>query len=316
MTIVSVIISIYNNKKINLEILQAVIGSFLEQSVETEIIISEQNKIANKNIIKLCDKLKIKYIHSKPNSDGLSLKYNIGGIRNIGALNANSKYLYFTDADIILTNPQYFETLINYVKKHKNTFLIRPSFKRLAKNAVIPFVNDYNKKVSVNFNETNPFCYSTYNNINCTIEAYSNYECFRLIDNITYVSLNNTKTICNEFNSNFYNDWKSTVHYGAVFCELSQFKKVQGYSELYNNWGFEDIDFQWKLSNNFNCRLIDSLILKCSLLHLEHDSNVDDKIYIENKKIYDNRKKNGFLFALDQDKLNHNSIINQFYKRN
>ena len=43
--------------------------------------------------------------------------------------------------------------------------------------------------------------------------------------------------------------WDSTRHRGGTLASKSLWHEVGGYSEIYQTWGFEDVDIQWKLEH-------------------------------------------------------------------
>lgn len=314
---VSVIITVYNYQCD--EKIEVVFKGWRQQTINTEVILCEQSVESNLQFVEMCKKYDVQYLHCKPDEINGEIKYNIGRVRNIAALCSRGKYLYFSDADIVVTNLNYLEILVKHAKIHDNVPLMRPFFRRLIECDTNKFCNSFlHDESRICFNAKEYFCNSEFDSNSETIKKLSCGERYRMINNVPYVS---RKDYYDKVNSGLENVeknfdcWQPAMHYGGLFCLFENFEKVGGYSEKYYNWGYEDIDLQWKFDEIVGIQIMDAAIKECSLIHFEHPSRRRNKQYIENTNTFKARKKIGQKRAIRDDINSNNSFI-AAYMRN
>ena len=156
---ISVIIGVYNYK--HFTNLYSVLDSITNQKNVKEIIISDNSKTETANIKKICKRFGVKYIFAKISPTG----GNIGLSRNMAAKMAKGKFLYFTDADVILYDKRYFIKLLNIINKNQKYILMQPSMYRVkrGKEKLKSDFIQYKTKINFNFDGG---CFYNYKNLN------------------------------------------------------------------------------------------------------------------------------------------------------
>lgn len=282
--------------------IKSISNSIKKQSISCDIILAEQSIKENQNTIRFCKENKLKYAHSIPNilSNG-SFQFNPGRARNACLQTLNTEYIYFSDCDIYFENTYYLEQLLNYSINHPDIALIRPKIKRLSAESIPDFVNHHHP--SSYQLDTIENCYVNYNKDRDAFSSTYPHERYSLIHNILHVSP------CKEFQDNIYNpqhfqefQWSVLSHFGGLFCNQETFRNIGGYTEDYITWGMEDTDIQWKFDNYSGIQLIDNVVPKHSLIHLEHECRCKNNDYNRNYMTFEKRKKIPFIDVLKHDK--------------
>lgn len=290
---VTIVVTVYNYEYT--KEFESVLCSLSRQKIDKEIVLCEQSTEVSDVLLKLCEKYSIKYINIQPEIIGGECFYNIGRVRNVAALCSKSKYIYFTDADILIYDVYYLHKLISYSEKHMRVSCMRPKMRRLKKEFHPMFSRDYLAGVNIDFNTCSPYCYSEYSEEKNKISPISCGELYRVMYNLVHVgevnkSEKNIVFIAKNIEE-FSNNWKTAIHFGGILCNRETFIEVGGYCEKYYNWGAEDVDFQWKVMENSGMQLIDYIINDCAILHFEHDSRCDNILYERNRGVCDKRRE-------------------------
>ena len=297
---VSVVFSVYGFEP-DIKV-KSICNSIKKQSISCDIILAEQSIKENQNTIRFCEENQIKYTHSVPNilANGNFL-FNPGRARNACLKALNTEYIYFSDCDIYFEDTCYLEKLLNYSINHPDIALIRPKIKRLSAESIHDFINHHQPcSYQLDMIEN---CYINYNKDEDTFSSSYPYERYSLIHNILHVSPSK------EFQANIYNplhfqefQWSVLSHFGGLFCAQETFRNIGGYTEDYITWGMEDTDIQWKFDNYSGIQLIDNVIPKHSLIHLEHECRCKNDDYNQNYMTFEKRKKISFIDVLRHDK--------------
>lgn len=290
---VTVVVTIYNYKYSKQ--FESVLYSLAKQKIDKDIVLCEQSGRPSEDVIKLCEIIGIKYINLQPEmKDGIAY-YNIGRVRNIAALCSNSEFLYFTDADILLTNENYLKTLVEYAEKNYCVPCMRPKMRRLKQEFHDAFSEDYLIGKMIQFDESNPYCYSVYDKQKAKIEPLKDGERYKTMYNLVHVGEPQYSMSDIEFRADrieeFSKEWKTVVHFGGTLCRRKDFIEIGGYCEKYYNWGAEDIDFQWKLGESKGMQLIDYVITDYSVIHYEHKTRCNNDIYSRNRNVFTERRE-------------------------
>ncbi len=316
-SVVSVIITVYNYKyNISLE---AVFKGWRQQTISTEIILCEQSIERDEKLAELCNRNHVRYIHCLPDLINGMVRYNIGRVRNIAALLSKCKYLYFNDADVLVYRKDYLEELINFSESNNKIPLMRPFSRRLQSNYNEVFATCYCGNPEINFHEEKYFCKAIFNENSMSIDVIPEGERYRLMNNILHVctasDLNKMIEQDAKYMEEFPDIWQTAMHYGGLFVSYDNFIKVCGYCEQYFNWGYEDIDIQWKLDAYTGIQFIDSAIRNCGVLHFEHNSRRQNEIYTLNNAVFERRKKAGQQKAVKGDTEKCDSFISAYLRQ-
>lgn len=305
---ISVIISVYNYQKpLNLE---AVIKSLKEQTIEPEIILSEQGEKSNSIYKRIAKKHGIKYIYSAAEKIENEIHYNIGKVRNSGASVSSGNFLYFSDSDVVFFNKDYLKKIIQLVEE-KEVALARPRMFRLNELESNYYIYDYISQKKISYPKLSSNCLVAYDISSKTIENTEMQEYKEMI--------NGTPHVCTEGNYNLINGstsfdisqieeflWMPTYHYGGVCISKKDFKSIGGYAQTYYDWGLEDDDLQWKIKETVGLEyLFDHSDLEFSTLHIEHSRNYNNCRFEKNRLVFENRKKQGLEEVILTDRKNY-----------
>ncbi len=243
----------------------------------------------------------ITYIFNKPSIvDGMPL-YNPGKIRNEALNKVRADLVYTNDADIIFMNPHYLEDLVTLLHKTNGKVLQHPPLRRLP----LPYFDEFKKNVErqgleaalKNLYFPNDYVASTMHEeyplkvvtgkngriYNTSMDSFRNYKKNDLLKGWE-------PTI-----------WFDVIHCGGTFATRKQIDSAGWYSESYFTWGYEDSDFQWKLSECFGIEAIPR-DRRFEVLHLDHDKNYFSKdTNIRNQLYFEERKRRGFVRSIEED---------------
>ena len=280
----------------------SILGS-QKQSLPTEVLVVEEYFDKPRYRI-VAEQLSAKYISYR-----IQDHFNIGRARNHGISKSTGKYLLMHDADIVFSNSLFIEKAIDQLVSKENQFLASPVLQHIQKKEI-----DLWKENAEHNNDPfrfieNCLVYDDFilttlpldeNDFVVTSHPYDDSKIDR-----RYVALKNL------FESYILKPalfkgkeplvFKPCVAKGFIFCLKKQAQTVGLYCEDFFQWGGEDGDFKWKLSNLFESRAIPEL----TEVHLYHDRPYfTPKIYGRNKMISRTRQSNGFMQALEKDKSN------------
>lgn len=308
---VAIVLTVYNYKYTKQ--FESVLYSITKQKIDKDIIICEQSEEISIIIRKLCDKYGIKYVNILPEKRDNNIYYNIGRVRNIAALCSDSEYIYFTDADILLTDENYIAELVEYSEKNYNVPCMRPKMRRLKEISHEAFSQDYLEDKEINYDEKSPYCYSEYNQRKKKIEPLKAGERYKTMYNLVHVGEHVSSQSNIEFEAEkmeeFSETWKTVVHFGGNLCRRKDFIMIGGYSEKYYNWGAEDIDFQWKMGESCGMQMIDYVLNEYSLIHYEHASRCNNALYAMNRNVFTKRREHNVEEIIKSDLEEKNSFI-------
>ena len=147
------IISLYGYKYSNN--LEAVIKSINEQTIDTEVIVSEQGENVSSVFKGIAKKMGAKYLLTKPEYRDGKMNFNIGKVRNAGASIATGEYLYFNDADVLMCNKKFLESILVEMQNRPQISMCRPLIYRLSMETSQMFIDDYLKNIDMVFKINN-----------------------------------------------------------------------------------------------------------------------------------------------------------------
>ena len=214
---ISVIIGVYNYK--HFTNLYSVLDSITNQKNVKEIIISDNSKTETANIKKICKRFGVKYIFAKISPTG----GNIGLSRNMAAKMAKGKFLYFTDADVILYDKRYFIKLLNIINKNQKYILMQPSMYRVkrGKEKLKSDFIQYKTKINFNFDGG---CFYNYKNLNFIPvkekeKIIKGEECVCTLRELKKVQGKNIEKMEELI-------WRPNFHWGVFYAEKSNSKRL------------------------------------------------------------------------------------------
>ncbi|MBU1199469.1 MAG: hypothetical protein KKF46_00950 [Nanoarchaeota archaeon] len=279
--------------------LVASIKSVLTQKkVIPKIIISEENLESKLDGIN--KELPIRHIYSKPeqNSNGQCV-YNTGRIRNRAILEADTSFIYLNDADIVFPNQRYFFQLCEEIDGDEA--LIWPPSRRLIQVEVDCFLRLVDEKgINEALNHLkNPNEYVA----NLSGDAHElkvvSHKNGRIYT--TEISVFQRYLVDESMKGKEPTFWYDVVHIGGIFAPREMILSVGGYSDSYITWGYEDVDFQWKLNGIYSTRIIPKS-KRFEVLHLDHPkSYFSPEQNIRNKQLFEKRQNGGVEKAVKYD---------------
>lgn len=297
--VLTVSINIYDYT--NYKQLEATLKSIRQQTEPVDIIISEQfcEIKANNIAYSLAQKYRCKYVLSRTEINSKGLTFNLGKMRNISASVCTTPYIYFTDADIVFLNKYHVQDMIDLISLKSKAALFHPLMYRLKKEDTNNFITSYLNNVKIINEATDCFvCYDATN-----LKIINDRDVKSYVDSAYYKSwLNNLIEHPMAVNSNtiYKNDYIN-IHGGGTIVSVEDFWRVGGYGEVYYQWGCEDNDFHWKLSEICQCYELPHVYDKYNILHLEHKLYWNKQMFQLNNKIYQNRKRLGLKDVIKKD---------------
>jgi len=282
----SVILSIYN--AFDYQRLALAIQSLREQrGVEIQIVVAESNPKPE-----FAERAKELGVHYAFEPSGQIA--NPGRVRNLALAKAVGEFIYSTDADIIFP-PSFMADVLSLPSQ----VWIHPPKRRLPKEQFLHFharVEAQGLEATLVELCGDPFVASFKEPIQykLTEKEGRHYTCI-LSDYTLWRSAPEMRQRAPVF-------WDSTCHRGGTLASKALWHEVGGYSEIYQTWGFEDVDAQWKLQQKCPLSHIPDEE-RFRTLHLDHDkSYFTPQHNTENQHKFETRKSNPTL-AIAHDKL-------------
>lgn len=232
--------------------------------------------------------------------------YNLGAIRNMGAVSSCGERLYFSDGDIIFKDETF---LARSVKKLGNSSaLIRPRMRRLpiyekeflknqihriSAQALIESLTESGEYfIQLSDKEYNYYTYSKYD----TIERHRR--------NFTAISddykLFHERMWSHPEENCWPCYWIEDKHCGGLLLKREQFFDVGGYSDNFQNWGCEDTYLIWKLESVTTLRLFPNSL---EVVHVDHKrTHIRPTDWCKNEKRFEMlRSKVGLQKCISRD---------------
>jgi hypothetical protein len=282
----SVILSIYN--AFDYQRLYFTVQSLREQKgVEMEIVLAESN--TKPGFAARSKELGIRYAFEPS-----GVIANPGHVRNLALAAAVGDFIYSTDADIIF--PQHFMADLLTLPAQ---VWIHPPKRRLPKDQFLHF---HDRVTAQGLEATlvelcnDPYVTSFKDPIQykLTEKEGRHYTCIQSDYNL-WRSSPEMRLRAPVF-------WDSTRHRGGTLAPKVLWHEVGGYSEVYQTWGYEDVDVQWKLEQKSPVAHIPDEE-RFRALHLDHDkSYFTPQHNTDNQHKFQHRKSNPTL-AIAHDKL-------------
>ena len=267
---ISVIFPFYGN--FDIERPKIVLESIKNQrGINLEIVISEMSE--NPLLKDVIGNKLIRSVYPPVTDETRDGIFRPGKIRNTAAKISRGDFIYSTDGDVVLANPNYLHDLVELMKENENTPFYRPPMRRLP----LECFEDFKKMVSEKGIEESLIALDT------SVKFIANTPGRKaLIKSITYLDKDkNEKTVLytdsdwEKYKSDPSNKGKEplfstmTIHGGGTIFTPKQFEDVGGYSQEFINWGQDDSDLQWKLKSVFGISRVPDYP-GFEVLHLDH----------------------------------------------
>ena len=296
---ISIILSFYGN--FCSERARCAINSILRQNLhDIELVISESGLKPRLSGLK---DTRISYIFSKCGYHNHN--FRPGEVRNRAFSTASGEFIYTTDADIVILNPEFLSNLVELIGDSEDLVLRRPRMRRLVIDHVPRFLV-WEKKQGLDL----ALSYLDYSQ---EFIAKGNHE---LIPCTVYSRVSDTDTYLKTFTAetkrledfgttarkgSWPSVWWENLHCGGIFMRSSQFRNVGGYCERFQKWGCEDSDLQWKLQIKYRLHFI-PYTEAYEVLHLDHEKPYFSRdSWLENENISSERRSLGINAAIEED---------------
>lgn len=280
----SVVIPVYGN--FDLDRARACVLSMLAQKdISHEVIVSEQGE--SKRFPNIPGVRHVFHYH-KPRKD-LS-DFNPGNVRNIAALQARGEYLYTNDADVVFLDSYHLAKSLEEISKFPERAFYRPFMRRLH----LDEFDEFEKRIDTNGIEDalasldlSQDYIATVNGEKRKIKIFEKESVYPKTftafedDFQTYVGDDSYQGCEPMF-------WNENRHCGGNLIRMNHFRNLGGYSEEFINWGCEDSDLQWKLSEVYDLEFFPESF---KVLHLDHPKGYfSPEMWKRNEEISSRRK--------------------------
>lgn len=226
-----------------------------QEGVQLEIVVAESNLqpgFANRS-----KELGVRYMFEPPSETP-----NPGRVRNRALEVAIGDFIYSTDADIVFP-PHFMANLLALPPR----VWIHPPKRRLPKDQFHPFharVHAQGLDATLKQLGDDPYFATLAGPIPYRLSEKEgrHYTCTQS-DYAMWRSSPEMRQRAPAF-------WDSTRHRGGTLAPKPLWHEVGGYSEVYQTWGYEDVDVQWKLEHTSPVSQIPDEE-RFRIVHLDHD---------------------------------------------
>lgn len=294
----SVVVPVYGQ----FDIVRACISiqSILSQKgINYEVVVSEQGEFPR---FPKMSGVRHTFRYHKPKLD-LS-DFNPGNVRNEAVAFSRGEFVYTNDADVVFLDSLYLAKCAQELRKHPDRVFYRPFMRRFPIDEFEQFNNLVRnlgiEKAISSLNLSQEYI-ATLKNEKRKIRIFEKSSLYPKI--FTAFEEDFQKYVSDEGNRGrepmF---WNENRHCGGNLFKKSQFLEVGGYSEEFTNWGCEDSDLQWKLSEKYDLRFFP---VNLEVLHLDHPkSYFSSDMWKRNEKISRKRIGEGLEKAIEKDRGN------------
>ncbi len=227
-----------------------------------------------------------------------------GAVINNGLRLAKGDFTYVTDADILLPNQHYLESLVQELR-NESTSLKRPPMRRLL---IQDFDWFYSMVSSKGLEESIVSLDTSQEYIVKPIDVERTMRIFPKFENGRHKVFIATESDFQEYISDEKNKgsepcyFNQNIHCGAVFAPTKALRNVGGYHEGFISWGVWDADTQWKLENQTGMKLIPNRE-EFEVIHLDHEKGYFSKSKWEHdKRLQESRKVSSFEACVQEDR--------------
>lgn len=293
---ISVVVPVYG--QFDLARTSLSIESILAQrGINYEVIVSEQGET---NRFPATRGVKHVFKYHKPQHN-LS-DFDPGNVRNEAIANASGAFVYTNDADIVFLDQYYLADCIKAIRESPNKVFYRPFMRRLPLDEFSEFeriVRTRGIEKAIRSLDLSQEYIASINGKIRKIRAFEKNSIYRKIftafekDFQTYMGNERNKGREPMF-------WNESRHCGGNLFRIEQFMNVGGYSEEFINWGCEDSDLQWKLSEMYDLEFFPDHF---EVMHLDHFKGYfSPEMWKCNEETSKRRVKEGIIKAIEIDR--------------
>jgi hypothetical protein len=304
---VSVVITAFGT--VNEPVLRTALKSVaLQRSIRVDPILVEQVLGTAPRLEPLARALGARHIVDDAPPGATAGRFSLSRARNAGIAAALGRFLYFSDADIVLADPTHLARLAELMRLHDDIVLATPRNKHLLLENQPAACDHFLAEGSWDTGG---------------MERIGNHA-LRWVGTdhagaatpppeIAETALNGIPCIVRKPALDAYHAdpaawrgrepeiWNLIVHHGSLMARRKHLDLIAGYAECYVGWGAEDSDLQWKLAELF---LVASLarLPDVAVVHLEHPRSwFDPLLWQRNQLLFDDRRRRGPLDAIASD---------------
>ena len=277
---------------------RASVESVLSQGgIDLEVVVSEQGEFP-----RFPETAGVKHFFSyhKPQTE-LS-DFNPGKVRNLGVLNSTGEFVYTNDADIVFSTIDYLSRAIEILESNRGHVLFRPRMRRLPIGDFTVFYEWVKKQGIIQAISRLDFGQNyivTIDGAPRKVRVFEKESTYRK----TFTAFEEDFQVFSGSNNNGLEPmfWNENRHCGGNLFRREQFDTVGGYCEDFVNWGCEDSDLQWKLSDTYGIGFFPD---DFEVIHLDHPKGYfSPEMWSRNEKICALRKIEGVETAIKADRL-------------
>jgi len=283
-----------------------------QQGVSIELILVEQT-FGEARFQSLAESASAKFVVDRVSKAASGGRFNTGRARNVGIHNASGQFVYTSDADILYVDPHYFSKLVALMHDRPDLVLVWPRMKHLLEDRQKDFCDRFCEDGIWPGSVMQPVGKWAY----CWPKEGTNghTELPRLRDvvhnRIRYIireeDLEQYLVNQQEMSGCEHMFLRSCRHDGAIMARRCQLDLVAGYAECFFQWGVEDCDLQWKLSELFCVNAL--AFLGTEVVHLDHAKKWFDRLMWErNNLVHARRRGTGVCTAILSDLLENDSV--------
>jgi len=307
--LVSVVVTAFG--QVNTQVLRTALKSIaLQRGVRVEPILVEQVLDAGPALEPIAREYGARHVVDAVPTGSTSGRFVLARARNAGIAASTGRFLYFTDADVVLADPTYLARLVELARLHDDLVLCTPRNKHLLHERLPEACDHFLAHGSWDTGGIERIGNHALRWIGADHAGASSPA-----PEIVETALGGVPCIARKPDLDAYHAdpaswrgrepqiWNLIVHHGSVMVRRRHLDMVAGYAECYIGWGLEDNDLQWKLAELF---LVASLarLPDVAVVHLEHPRSwFDPLLWQRNQLIFEERRRKGVLDTVFSDLL-------------
>ena len=295
MKLVTVIMAAFGSR-IHPAVLSAVVTHWLQQSLPMEVLVAglgQEDDIRYRGTVEDVGGRYTRFTGVEGTRD------SVAHARNHGINVAATEWVYFTDADVVPLDANYFRALLFGAQSRANDVHVKPPFYRLGRRSHDAFLRAL-PRGPISVASGTPFTLAEYTgDVLC---PSSEGEVRMTEDGVQYVCTLEERRRLDGVLDPLGEDllMKPSVHWGAVLAPLEMIRAVGGYCQDYHEWGCEDDDLLFKLATRAQIRAINYDKTSWPLVHFEHPRPFVSSL-ARNESILNSRRARGAETAITSD---------------
>jgi len=280
----------------------------LQRSIRIDPVIVEQVHESAPAYENLARSIGARHIVDAVPRDASDGRFIIARARNAGIAAALGRFIYFSDADVILADPTYLARLVELMRLHEDLVLVTPRNKHLLRETQAAACDHFLAEGSWDTGGMERIGHHALRWVGIDHAGAAGPR-----PEIVEVALAGVPCIVRKPALDAYAAdpakwrgrepmiWNLIVHHGALMARKRHLDLVGGYAECFVGWGLEDDDMLWKLSELFLVASV-ARLPDVAVVHLEHERSwFDPLLWQRNKLVADDRRRAGILDTIISD---------------